>query len=146
MQFMAIEVLDGQGHTYRHDLESFFYVLVWMCIRYGYEDMVRQKLDMPLRPRTNILRGWYTGTYTEIATIKHGHVWKRRFEKVIAEFAPKFENLKPLARELRSVLFPIIEEDIFIGTFQNSDIMYDGMITAFDRAISTMGKEEQANA
>ncbi|OAF59713.1 hypothetical protein VC83_03925 [Pseudogymnoascus destructans] len=27
MQFMAIEVLQGKGHTYRHDLESFFYVL-----------------------------------------------------------------------------------------------------------------------
>lgn len=38
MQFMAIEVLQGNGHTYRHDLESFFYVFLWMCIRYGYED------------------------------------------------------------------------------------------------------------
>jgi hypothetical protein len=28
MQFMAIEVLEGKGHTYRHDLESFFYVFV----------------------------------------------------------------------------------------------------------------------
>jgi hypothetical protein len=33
MQFMAIEVLQGKGHTYRHDLESFFYVFTWMCIR-----------------------------------------------------------------------------------------------------------------
>jgi hypothetical protein len=39
MQFMAIEVLQGKGHTYRHDLESFFYVFTWMCIRYGYEDV-----------------------------------------------------------------------------------------------------------
>jgi hypothetical protein len=26
MQFMVIEVLQGKGYTYRHDLESFFYV------------------------------------------------------------------------------------------------------------------------
>lgn len=32
MQFMAIEVLEGKGHTYRHDLESFLYVFIWMCI------------------------------------------------------------------------------------------------------------------
>ncbi|KAF4637478.1 hypothetical protein G7Y89_g576 [Cudoniella acicularis] len=32
MQFMAIEVLEGKGHTYQHDLKSFFYVFVWMCI------------------------------------------------------------------------------------------------------------------
>ena len=32
MQFMTIEVLEGNGHTYRHNLESFFYVFMWMCI------------------------------------------------------------------------------------------------------------------
>ena len=57
MQFMAIEVLEGKGHTYRHDLESFFYVFVWMCIRYGYEGTGRQKLNKLMRPKTNILRG-----------------------------------------------------------------------------------------
>jgi len=36
MQFMAIEILQGKGHTYRRDLESFFYVFIWMCIRYGH--------------------------------------------------------------------------------------------------------------
>jgi hypothetical protein len=146
MQFMAIEVLEGNGHTYRHDLESFFYVFLWMCVRYGYEGMGRQKLNKLMRPKTNILRGWYTGTYTEIANTKQGHMVKNRFEKIIAEFAPKFENLKPLARELRSILFPIRDGDIFTGTFHDSDIMYDGMIMAFNTAIDRLGKEEQVNA
>jgi hypothetical protein len=35
MEFMAIEVLEGRAHTYRHDLESFFYVFLWVIIRYG---------------------------------------------------------------------------------------------------------------
>ena len=35
MEFMAIEVLFGISHTYRHDLESFFYVLIWQCARRG---------------------------------------------------------------------------------------------------------------
>ncbi|KAM4066706.1 kinase [Hirsutella rhossiliensis] len=30
MEFMAVEVLQGISHTYRHDLESFFYVLLWL--------------------------------------------------------------------------------------------------------------------
>jgi hypothetical protein len=140
MQFMAIEVLEGKGHTYRHDLESFFYVFVWVCIRYGYEGKTA------MRPKSNILRGWYTGMYTEIANAKQGHTGKNRFEKVIAEFAPKFENLKPLARDLRSVLFPIIDGDIFTGTFYHHDIMYDGMIMAFNTAIGRLGKEEQVIA
>ncbi|KAF2416895.1 hypothetical protein EJ08DRAFT_553285, partial [Tothia fuscella] len=29
MEFMAIEVLEGKSHTYRHDLESFFYVFLF---------------------------------------------------------------------------------------------------------------------
>jgi hypothetical protein len=39
MQFIAIEVLQGKGHTYWHDLESLFYVFIWMCIRYGHKDV-----------------------------------------------------------------------------------------------------------
>ncbi|KAM4067635.1 kinase [Hirsutella rhossiliensis] len=30
MEFMAIEVLQGISHIYRHGLESFFYVLLWL--------------------------------------------------------------------------------------------------------------------
>jgi hypothetical protein len=34
--FMARDVLDGSAqHTPLHDLESFFYVLLWLCIYYG---------------------------------------------------------------------------------------------------------------
>ena len=33
MEFMAIDVLCGVEHIYRHDLESFFYVLLWICAR-----------------------------------------------------------------------------------------------------------------
>merc|ERR1711964_476396 len=68
MQFMAIEVLEGKGHTYRHDLESFFYVFVWTCIRYGYKGTGKQK---PIKvPKTNILRGWYTGMYRKLRGTK----------------------------------------------------------------------------
>ncbi|KAG9229471.1 hypothetical protein BJ875DRAFT_387273 [Amylocarpus encephaloides] len=92
------------------------------------------------------LRGWYTGIYTEIANTKQGHMGKNRFENVIAEFAPNFETLKPLARELRSALFPIRDGDIFTGTFHDHNIMYDRIIKAFDRAITSLREEEQAIA
>ena len=132
MQFMTVEVLEGKGHKYRHDLESFFYVFVWMCIRYGYEGTGRQKSSKVVRLKTNVLRGWYTGIYTEIARNKVGDMGKNRFENIIVEFALKFEKLKPLARELRSTLFPIRDGDIFTGTFHDHNIMYDGMIIAFN--------------
>ena len=107
MQFMAIEVLQEKGHTYRHDLESVFYVFIWMCIRYGYEDV--GETSGPLRSTsrktrarpisTSRLRGWYTGTYAEIARNKLGDMDKNWFEDIVAEFAPQFENQKQLVRE-----------------------------------------------
>jgi len=144
MQFMSIEVLQGKGHTFRHDLESLFYVFIWMCIRYGHEEVADVEGTGPIK--TSRLRGWYTGTYAEIANTKRGHMDKNGFEDIITEFAPKFEELKQLARELRSVLFPIKDGAIFTGTFRDHDIMYDGMIDAFSRAIVRLGKEERAIA
>jgi serine/threonine protein kinase len=141
MQFMAIEVLEGKGHTYRHDLESFFYVFIWICIRYSYEGTGRQKFNKVMRPKRNILRGWYTVIYLEITQNKVGDIGKNRFKNIIVEFAPKFENLKLLARELQSGLFPIRDRDIFTGTFQDHNIMYDGMINAINGAISILGQE-----
>jgi hypothetical protein len=93
MQFITIEALQGNGHTYRHDLESFFYVFLWMCIRYGYEDPgdwadrtassepVANKLRVRLR-NTIRLWGWYTGTYAEIARNKRGDMDKNGFEGI----------------------------------------------------------------
>ena len=79
---------------------------------------------MRVRLRNTIrLRGWYTGNYAEIARNKRGDMDKNGFEGILAEFAPKFERLKPLARELRKVLFPIKDGAIFTGTFRDHKIM-----------------------
>ena len=118
-----------------------------MCIRYGHvniDDRQARKRTGPLV--TSRLQQWYIGTYVEIANTKLGHMDKNGFEGIIVEFAPRFENLKKLARELRNVLFPIRDGAIFTGTFRDNDIMYDGMIKAFNSAITSAGEEEQANA
>jgi hypothetical protein len=106
--------------------------------------MVKKRRERPIM--TSRLRRWYSGTYTEIGQNKLGDMDKNRFEGIIAEFAPRFEQLKQLARELRNVLFPIKDRAIFTGTFRDNDIMYDGMIKAFNSAITSAGEEEQANA
>ena len=31
MEFTAVDMLCGVEHTYKHILESFFYILLWMC-------------------------------------------------------------------------------------------------------------------
>lgn len=89
MQFMAIEVLQGKGHSYRHDLESFFYVFIRMCVRYSHGDasdgMEKAKERRARSITASKLHGWYTGTYSDIANSKRGHMDKNGFENIIAE-------------------------------------------------------------
>ncbi|KAH0538579.1 hypothetical protein FGG08_004829 [Glutinoglossum americanum] len=50
MEFIAIEVLEGRAHTYRHDLESFSYVFLWVIIRHSQGNL----------PKTSRLRRDFT--------------------------------------------------------------------------------------
>jgi serine/threonine protein kinase len=127
MEFMAIEVLEGRPHTYRHDLESLFYVFLWVII-------CHQGPGQGL-PKDSPLRGWYRGSYAQIADMKGRHMDKKRFKGILAEFPPVFEGLRLLAEELRDILFPY-REGLFTGTYGDPDKLYQPMIDAFDRAIA----------
>jgi len=128
MEFMAIEVLEGRAHTYRHDLESFFYVFLWVIIRYG------QETDKNL-PITSRLRRWYAGSYEDIADIQRSHMDKSRFKGILNEFPLEFDGLEVLAKELRDIIFPY-REGLFTGTYRDPDKLYRPIIDAFDRAIA----------
>jgi hypothetical protein len=78
------------------------------------------------------------GNYRQIANTKLGHMDKNGFENVVSEFAPQFNGLKQLAREIRDVLFPIRDGALFTGTYRDSNIMYDGMTKAFNGAITRL--------
>ena len=58
------EVMRDLDHTYRHDLESFAYVLLSVCMRFGWG---RGKVT-----KEDPLRSWYSGIYEDIARAKNG--------------------------------------------------------------------------
>ena len=58
----------------------------------------------------------------------------------------QFCGLKDLAEELRNTLFRSRDLAPFTGTYKDCSIMYDGMINAFNKAISHLGKEQLANS
>lgn len=128
MEFMAIDVLEGKKHTYRHDLESLLYVFLWEIIGY------RQDGHHVL-PGGSRLRDWYRGSYTQIANAKRGHMDKKAFRAMLDEFPTNFEGLKGLAEKLRDLLFPYVD-GLFTGTYRESEKMYQPMIKAFQRAIA----------
>jgi hypothetical protein len=120
-----------------------------MCIRYGHNrESDGEESAAPsskpnrrrVRPmKSSILQDWYTRDYRQTANTKRGHMVG--FKDITAEFALEFCGLKDLAEELRSTLFRSRDPAPFTGTYKDRSIMYYGMINAFNKAISHLGKE-----
>ncbi|KAL8938554.1 MAG: hypothetical protein Q9216_003822 [Gyalolechia sp. 2 TL-2023] len=131
MEFMAIQVLNRIDHTYRHDLESFLYVFLWICARRVWERGFQCKKTN--RHPTDALTSWYTGSFSMIADSKQGHMHVDLFERILDRFPGSLNRLKPLCRRLREILFSPLEHGaLFLGTPESPEILYDPMIEAFD--------------
>ena len=133
MEFMAIEVLQGIDHTYRHDLESFLYVLIWLCARRGWDLCEHPKG----RPKESVLTKWYSGSFKDIAEAKRGYMHVDGFEDILDEFPTAFDSVKPLCRKIRGILFPLQKDGtLFKGTRPDPpEKLYDPIIEAFEDAI-----------
>ncbi|CAD6506528.1 BgTH12-07755 [Blumeria graminis f. sp. triticale] len=121
MEFMAIGLLkeytypsNGKfTHTYRHDLESFIFVLISACIRLGW--------GKNESPHIETIRKWYKG-----------------FEDTLLKaFSSKFECLKDLATTLRKILFER-QKTIWIATDPRPLNLYNSILKAFDDEIVKM--------
>ncbi|KAJ8127438.1 hypothetical protein O1611_g6198 [Lasiodiplodia mahajangana] len=136
MQFIAIEVLHRADHTYRHDLESFFYVLLWMCARVAWTkpNWRGEKTE----PENSLLLRWVMGDFGAIADAKLFHMLPDGFSRVLDEFPEAFNVVKPLCWELRRILFPQGKDGMTVlGTPPGPpDILYASIIEAYDKAIS----------
>ncbi|OAA34135.1 serine/threonine-protein kinase Sgk2 [Beauveria brongniartii RCEF 3172] len=108
VQFMAIEVLRGVDHTYRHDLESFFYVLIWMCARCAWDEVKRFRKEGETAPEESLLRKWEIGSFKDIADAKEGHMTVNSLERIMNEFPESFNIAKPLSGDPGRLYDPII--------------------------------------
>ncbi|KAL2889624.1 Protein kinase domain protein [Ceratocystis lukuohia] len=117
MQFMTVEVLRKMGHTYRHDLESFFHVLLWI-----------------------LLWGWKIGSFKNIAGIKWCHMIVNGLEDIMEEFPEALDVVKPLCLKIRKILFPFDKDEYMnIGThIGDPDQLYNPIIAAFNKTISEL--------
>lgn len=97
--FMAIGALYGEDHNFMHDLESFFWLLFWLCAHWNGPGQKRSKTEY---------ESWnYKGT-EELAREKAGLVIEEdKFTKeVYKNFGPYCKPLIPCIQELREVIFP----------------------------------------
>lgn len=139
IEFMAIDMLFNTDHTYQHDLESFFYVLIWQCACCGWEFVC----NPGGQPKLSLLMEWYTGNYEKIANAKQGNVGVNGFECILAKELPsEFNCVKSLCRKFRGILFPWDGNDIFTGTPKDPEVFYGPIIRAFDETIADIKEGE----
>ncbi|UPX14891.1 uncharacterized protein EKO05_0005362 [Ascochyta rabiei] len=97
--FMAIGVLlDDEQHSFMHDLESFFWVLFWICVHYnGEQERIVRRFDK-----------WNYLDAEELAGSKKGVVDDERdFLKIArTNFTPYYQALIPCVNRLRRKVFP----------------------------------------
>ncbi|KID95623.1 Protein kinase-like domain protein, partial [Metarhizium majus ARSEF 297] len=112
--FMAIGILSGQRHRYRHDLESLFYVFLWIAIASdGVHDEANDILeDMP---KTSRLWKWCSMDFGAVGRDRAADMSPEGFEGILDEFCSDFAPLRGLAKELHALLFPVRQGKIFTG-------------------------------
>lgn len=139
--FQAIGVLQAylpdNPHTYRHDLESFFYTFLFLAVAPRPVPEGENQLQLPA---SSVLREWNEGRLVDKANRKiqdmgSADEFRRR---IVAEFTPEFQGLRALAEKLRTILFPVDEDgEICIGTDmteQGTNTLYEAVIGAFEDA------------
>lgn len=96
--FMAIGVLSGNNHSFMDDLESFFWVLFWICIHYNKEGKGRSDSEYDQ---------WNWADTEQLLTMKRGTISKKGFYRAISRnFDKYYEPLIPWMIKLRDVVFP----------------------------------------
>ncbi|KAI1422804.1 serine/threonine-protein kinase Sgk2 [Xylaria sp. FL1777] len=135
MQFMAVEVLRAADHTYRHDLESFFYVLLWMCARESWTKSNLSRGEKP--PQKSRLRKWEIGGFSDIADAKAYHMSIDGLETIMGEFPQALDTVKPLCLKIKKILFPLDKNErmYFRTPVGDPNQLYTPIIAAYNAAI-----------
>ncbi|WVO18507.1 hypothetical protein L204_106226 [Cryptococcus depauperatus] len=96
--FMAIGVLLGDEHSFMHDLESFFWVLFWICIHY----------DGPGKHISSEYDEWNYEEDFKLAVLKAGTISSEGIflDATGAHFTPFYKPLIPLMNEIRKKILP----------------------------------------
>ena len=100
--FMAIGAVLGEPHSFMHDLESFFWLLFWICIHY--ED--RNTKGEAQRRIVPEYEDWNYLSTERLAREKPGQISKGIFDNVEEKFADHCKPLIPCLKELHKVVFP----------------------------------------
>lgn len=112
--FIAIQILSGlERHRYRHDLESFLYVLLWVCCYPTNAPIsttpttTTTNPDPPIWPLKDPLALWCDADPASVVNHKIANVMygSQNFHALFDRFRPGFGHFKRVAREMRLTLW-----------------------------------------
>ncbi|KAI1171974.1 kinase-like domain-containing protein [Nemania sp. FL0916] len=104
--FMAIGILFRESHTYRHDLESLFYVFLWLAI--GNDRRNDDALDiLEGLPKSSSLREWCSMDFYSVGQRKAADMSPEGFLGILDQFSTEFAPLRGLATKLHGLIFPL---------------------------------------
>lgn len=123
-------------HNSLHDLESFFYVLVGICVLYS--EPSKQKSDKELAECYDKLFNTFTPSILKTITIQSDLTW---FPLVVDHISPYFRPLIPLLNDLRDTII----QPMYInaeGSFCRRTVFdHDMIIRYIVIALSSLGPE-----
>lgn len=139
MPFMAVEILmdaDKAPHRPSHDLESLFYVLIFICTNLSHPNTPRSLEDL-LDFKSLPIAAWFVPetSFEGLATSKLGisHAFEKR---VVELFALYFADLKPCVMDLFHAMYPN-------GPRITSSLTHDKMIEIFTKTLETLPFPDQ---
>jgi hypothetical protein len=130
---MALEIMLSGGkkfcHGIHHDLESIFYVLIWVCSHMeGPEIECSDPHSLPIREWLNM-----NVSLRKLGLIKLSHL--ADFEdSILKYFTPYWNDFKPYAKQLLSAFFPT--------NYQKSEITTERMLAILSEAVNNMENVE----
>ncbi|RDB19221.1 hypothetical protein Hypma_013558 [Hypsizygus marmoreus] len=109
--FMACDLLvdDPPAHLYRHDLESFFYILVWAAILYDFKNKAILRVPKPLA-------NWDAGEMSRVRQAKGSFItYKLETDLIMNLIQPAFHGIRdkwilPLRMLFKNALRSIDDE------------------------------------
>lgn len=119
---MAIDILYGKSstiHKYYHDLESLFYVLIWVCTMQN--GPCGEQRNETFDYNKTVLSMWNGGLHSTVYTFESVAMAKKSImhdpvkfkEDILDNFAPYFDPIKTCLEQFRRILWPpgIAKED-----------------------------------
>lgn len=135
MLFMAIEVLNASAlHTWRHDLESFLYVLIWICVTAYNDPGARAKLT----------QAWSAKAAADKKTLQMSQ--HTEFKHLLSLFAPNLAEsparIDKLVAGFHNVLFPTLTAEYgiitYTGTLEDREKTYHSIISLFNESLAAL--------